>query len=108
MEALDFLFVAGLWALFSPLAVSLLKNVGGTWPQGAKQALAFGMALLGSVVAVGQAAGFTQIDLSDIDGFWKPLVVGVAGILGTQYVSYVSIWEGTKVETVAASLGATE
>jgi hypothetical protein len=103
--AVDFLFISGLWALFSPLLVSALKNVGGSWPTGAKQALAIVMALVGSVVAYGMSAGWASIDLADWAGFWQPLTIGVAAIFGTQYASYMAIWNDTKVMAVAEGLG---
>jgi hypothetical protein len=102
---IDFLFVAGLWALFSPLLVSLLKNIGGSWSTGAKKATAFGMAVLGSVIAFGISAGWSTIALNDFAGFWQPLIIGVAGIFGTQYASYMAIWNETKVLSAAEAVG---
>lgn len=103
--AIDFLFVAGVWALFSPLLVSALKNIGGEWPNGAKQATAVAMAVLGSVVAFGISAGWSTIALNDWVGFWQPLIIGVAGIFGTQYASYMAIWNETKALELAERLG---
>ena len=103
--AIDFLFIAGVWALFSPLLVSGLKNIGGDWPTGAKQATAVAMAILGSFVAFGVSAGWSTIALNDWVGFWQPLIIGVAGIFGTQYASYMAIWNETKVLAIAEKLG---
>lgn len=102
---LDFLYVAGLWSLASPLLVSVLKNLGGSWSLGAKQFSAVAMAVLGSVFAFGLSAGWESIALNDLDGFWKPLVIGVSGIFATQYAAYQAIWNGTKINSVAESIG---
>jgi len=108
METIDFLFWSGLFALVSPLFISTLKNIGGTWSSGAKQATAVLMALLGSVFAFGISAGWGDISLSDVEGFWKPLTIGVAGIFGTQYAAYMSIWNKTKVLKLVESLGTSQ
>jgi len=102
---IDFTFWAGIWALFSPLLVSLFKNIGGSWPTLAKQGLALIMALLGSVFAYSVSAGWGDVALNDFEGFWQPLVIGVVGIFGTQYASYMGIWANTKVLAAAENVG---
>lgn len=104
--AIDFLFVASVFAFVSPLIVSLLKNIGGAWPQWAKQATAVVMAIIGSFIAVGVSAGWSAINLTDFVGFWQPLIIGVGGIFGVQYATYMAIWKGTTVETAVAEVGA--
>lgn len=103
--ALDFIFWAGIFAAFSPLLVSLLKNIGSDWPLRAKQATAGVMALIGSFLAFGVAEGWTSIALNDFSGFWQPLIIGLIGIFGVQYATYMAIWKDTAVETKLADVG---
>jgi hypothetical protein len=66
------------------------------------------MALVGSFIAYGISAGWETVNLGDFEGFWQPLVVGVAGIFAVQYASYKGIWNDTKVMAVADSLGTSD
>lgn len=103
--AVDFLFVASVFAFVSPLIISLLKNIGGEWPERVKQALAMLMALIGSVIAVGVSSGWSAIALNDWAGFWQPLIVGVGGIFAVQYATYMAVWKDTRIEVAAAGVG---
>lgn len=104
--AIDFLFVSSVFAFVSPLIVSLLKNIGGEWPTRAKQAIAVVMAIIGSFIAVGVSAGWSAIDFGDWAGFWQPLIIGIGGIFGVQYATYMAIWKDTAVEAKLADVGA--
>ncbi len=102
--SVDFLFIAGVWAFIAPLLISVLKNIGGEWPAQAKQGVALLMAVLGSFVAVGTSAGWSNVDLSS-GLFWQILIIGVAGIFSTQYASYKAIWRTTKLLEVVEQFG---
>lgn len=104
--AIDFAFIASVFALVSPLIVSLLKDIGGNWSRVAKQATAFVMALIGSFVAFGVSQGWSSVVLGDWVGFWQPLIIGVLGIFGIQYATYMGIWKDTAIETAVAEVGA--
>ena len=103
--AIDFLFVASVFAFISPLIVSLLKNIGGTWPDSAKTGTAVVMALIGSFIAFGVSAGWSSIALNDWVGFWQPLFIGIGGIFTVQYATYKAIWKDTAIETSVAEVG---
>ncbi len=102
--SVDFLFIAGVWAFIAPLLISVLKNIGGEWPAQAKQGVALLMAVLGSFVAVGVSAGWSNIDLTS-GLFWQVLVIGIAGIFSVQFASYKALWRDTKPLEVAEQFG---
>jgi len=102
----DFLGFAAIWGAISPLAISLIKNVGGNWPKGAKQAVAVGFAALGALVAYGVTTGWGDVNLSDWSGFWVPLFGAFGAIYPIAFTTYQGFWSGTKVETAFAKVGA--
>lgn len=102
--SVDFLFIAGVWAFIAPILISMLKNIGGEWPVQIKQGVALLMAVLGSFVATGTAAGWSSIDLTN-GLFWQILIIGIAGIFSVQYASYMAIWRDTKLLRVAEQFG---
>ena len=102
----DFVGWAALFAVLSPLIVSLLKHIGWEWSRGVKQRVAVAMALVGSFVIFGATAGWNTINVYDLDNFWLPLIVGMTGIFSVQYASYKVIWQGTKVLEAVEKFGA--
>ena len=106
-ETGTFLLVASLFAVISPLVISFVKNMGFTWPEWLKNVFAVIMALIGSFIAYGTAAGWTDIPLGDFNSFWLPLIVGMVLVFAEQLAAYSGFWkpEWNGLETEAALLG---
>lgn len=107
-QVVDLLTFVALWGSLSPLAVSLLKNIGGQWHEGGKQAAALVLAVAGSVIGVFAAQGWSTPDFASWDSFWSPLLVGFVAIFPIQYTLYKGMWKGTKLETTLADVGTVE
>ncbi len=102
----DFLFWAGLFAVVSPLIISLLKNLGFIWPSWLKALIAAVMAVLGTFFAVGMSMGWETIDLASTDT-WKLVLGAGVPLFAAQYAFYMAMWKPdfNGLETWAAKLG---
>ena len=101
-------WIALLGLLISPPLISLVKNVGRNWSDGAKGALAMTFAVVGALVAYTQSGvDLSEVSLTDVDGFWFPLLFDVAGMVGAQYASYKTMWSTflAPVNDVLAGVG---
>lgn len=93
-----FAVVAAAWALLSPLAISLIKDVGKSWNTNVKKLVALAFSVAGAYVAYGSAEGWTNFDIEALSAAW--LFVWPAA-----QVSYSNFWSGTAVETKLAAVG---
>lgn len=102
-----FLFVASLFAMVSPLLISFVKNLGFNWPEWLKNVFAVIMALVGSFIAYGSAAGWTDIPFGDVSMFWTPLIIGMVLVFAEQLATYSGFWkpDWNGAETWTAKLG---
>jgi hypothetical protein len=102
----EFAALAGLLSFFlSPFVVSLVKNIGGDWPDWAKNLLAVIFAGIASFVAIGQSAGWATIDPLDYAGFWQPLIAGMTVTFPVQYAAWKGIWSKTRLDAALANFG---
>ena len=86
-------YIALLGLFVSPPLISLVKNIGKAWSDGAKGGVAVAFAVVGALVAYSQSGvDLSEVSLTDFDGFWLPLAFGVGGMIATQYASYKTIW----------------
>ena len=81
--------------VISPPIISLVKNIGRTWSTRTKQALALLFATAAAVGAYAQGNDLTAVNLTDVTGFWGPMLSAVVVATIAQYGSYKLIWSAS-------------
>lgn len=100
---LDFLAMAAVVGIVLPLLISLLKDVGRTWPTQVVKAFSFVLAVVAAVIQTGADLGWTELDINTIFASFTVIYV-------LAQTTYKGLWEDTKIETALASTlnGATD
>lgn len=78
--------------VIAPPVISLVKNIGGSWPTKVKQGVSFLFAVAASLAAIAASGEWSMVNLGDVNGFWVPFALVFITAVAEQYASYKLLW----------------